>query len=855
VSVQQKKKRIGELLVEIGFIDALQLRAALKQKEQWGKPLGRTLVEMRLITEDQLIAVLSEQLKLPTVDLSLTAVDPAAVALVDEDFCREHQCLPFAYYENGKFLDVAMSEAQDQLLYDTLRVRTRCNIRPFLAGPDSIQDAMERAFGRNLEDVELQFQLSESLFDFGDENESRHVDPAVRTTPTPSDGSPAVDPRRPTPSPQQRARTATGTPAVPGRARTGMPPAVSAPTVPPRTRTRTGPVPITGSQPAVPPRARTRPGPVPITSANDPSFTHDPYGQTGPRWPAVPEPPMEASFSEVAPVEDLPLPPAGPAPAPDSSRVIILEQLLASTVQRLEAQEQRLERQEEFLKRVLLGVREVVGQLAQVGLVQLPDDHPLKPSTSPGQPVVQRAAPAAAPPRQAAPPPRQAAPQPPAAQPRPPPPAAAARPAAEVDGGRVVEAPPKPPASEIRAFSYPPKEPAPQDPGFPLLELPPGAQAAVAMDFGTTRSSVATVIDGRVVVLRLPGGDWDIPSVVGFRNDGSVMLGKAARKMLASDAENAIASPKRLLGRRFDEPGLGPYLAQLGMKATAGPKGDILLTSRGRKLPVTEACSHMLKLLQLVAEKNLGHPVRDVILTVPVTSGERPLRALSEAAAKAGLRVLEFLHEPVAAAMACVFDEACDGLIAVYDFGGGTFDFSVVDLGGGSMQVVASSGDSWLGGDDLDQALASAAANALWQQTKVELRNQADKWQQLLFCAEQAKRDLSTAEETVLRLPDAIRTAKGEADFEWPISRRDFAKLVKGIIDRSLESCQEALAQARLTPRDLNTVYLSGGTSYVPAVRDAVAAYFDLEPRVVIPPERMVVVGAAVHGALVQRSE
>lgn len=171
------------------------------------------------------------------------------------------------------------------------------------------------------------------------------------------------------------------------------------------------------------------------------------------------------------------------------------------------------------------------------------------------------------------------------------------------------------------------------------------------------------------------------------------------------------------------------------------------------------------------------------------------------------------------------------------------------------MEVVATSGDSWLGGDDFDAALASAAANACWQQHRVELRHQAQYWQALLVRAERAKCALSEEEETVLRLPGVLRGSAGEADFEFPVTRKAFAKMTKGIVDRSLETCQEALASANIGPEDLSAIYLSGGTSYIPAVREGVAAFFGREPRTVVPPERMVVLGAAVHGALMGSPE
>ncbi len=801
----RSKKRLGELLVEASYLDRLQLRAALLQQEQWGKPLGRTLVEMRLLSEPQLIRILSEQLHLPTVDLSTTPVSHEALAFLGEYLCRKLEVLPFAYDTKNRFLDIAMSDIQSQFLYDTLRVRTRCNIRPFLAGPDAIRDAIERAFGPDLSELELNFRLDETLFDFGvaEPEDLRHLDPAVWPE------KPPETPARPT-----------ALPFDPAVARSPGPP----------------------QEPREPPTA--------VSSRSAPQGREDrgPFATQG-----LPVKRPRSSAPLPPPPPGMPLPPgvyAVPAPVPDA-----IEDLLASALA-------RLDRQEALVQRLGAEVRELsafVGQLARRGLIELPPEH---------RPRRRSAVPISAPPEPALEIEEEAAAQGPTfelvlgdddeAAPAPAAPAPAPAPALElvVDGAseepaagaRLVTAPRRPAAVEVRPAAA--RAAAGTEPLLPLLELPAGARTVVAMDLGTTRSSVATVVDGRASVLRLPGGEWDIPSVVGFREDGSVVLGEAARQMLSSDPENVIASPKRLLGRRFDEPALGPYLAQLGMKATPGPQHEIILHSRGRKLSITAACAHILHLLRLVAERSLGRPVHDVILNVPATAGERQLRALFAAAAKVELHVLEFLHEPVAAAMACIFDEACEGRVAVYDFGGGTFDFSIVELGGESMQVVASSGDSWLGGDDFDIALAAAAANACWQQHRVELRNQAHHWQRLLVAAEATKRTLSQHEEAVLRLPGALGVGDSEAAFEFPITRKKFAELTRGIALRSLESCEEALAAAKLRPRELHAVYLSGGTSHIPSVQEAVASFFGKAPRVVISPERMVVVGAAVHGAL-----
>jgi hypothetical protein len=907
----QKRKQLGEMLVEEGLIDRLQLRAAISQHESWGKPLGRTLIEMRLVSEENMIRVLGAQLNLPTVNLAHVELDPSALALVDEEFCRKHECIPFAYQEQGKFLDVAMADVQDPSVHDALRVSTRCNIRPYVSGVDAVKDALERVYGPRLADLELQFQLSENLFDFGEEAEPqagdlRHVDPAVRR---PSD--------------------------------------------------EYEPVLELSSEPSAP----CSPPAPPSRADEDASSMRRPV-------PRV----IEDTSSILRPVEEPePLDALAPGAESDPLGAFVADPRQRALEQRVVATQAKVARLEKVLQQIVLQLREVVGQLAQTHLVELAPNHPLLPQLRPrGRAVpnpetvppldtlaarVPEPRPAPQAPARPATPvrgvpiervptgtrpqtpvrgvpiervptgtrpqtpvrgvpiervPTGARPQTPprgaaieerrpsslgeaAAEPprtpssrglqiverrrttavdarvveRPPDPrsegvpprrtpaaasaqvpprstsASGVRMIEDAATSRLVSAPRRPGAGEVR----PSKAPS-AGPSLPLLELPETARSVVAIDFGTTRSSVASLIDRRISVLKLPGGEWDVPTVVGFRSDGSVVLGKAARNMLAIDAENAIASPKRLLGRRYDDPALGPYLAQLGMKSFAGPKGDILLNARGRRVTVVEACSHMLKLLKLVAERNLGEGVRDVILTVPVTAGERQLRELASAAEYAELTVREFVHEPVAAAMACVFDPECEGQVAIYDFGGGTFDFSVVQVGAGSMEVTASAGDGWLGGDDLDIALASAAANALWQQAKVEVRNQAHLWQHLLVRAEAAKRELSERDETVLVLPNAIRTGGGEQSFEFPITRAKFAKLIGGIIDRSLDSCREALSSKRIDPRSLSAIYLSGGTSYVPAIQQAVAEFFGKMPRTLMPPERMVVVGAAVHGAL-----
>jgi molecular chaperone DnaK len=213
------------------------------------------------------------------------------------------------------------------------------------------------------------------------------------------------------------------------------------------------------------------------------------------------------------------------------------------------------------------------------------------------------------------------------------------------------------------------------------------------------------------------------------------------------------------------------------------------------------------------------------------------------------MRSVEIIDEPTAAALAYSFDRSYQGLIAVYDFGGGTFDFSVADVGAADIQIVSTAGDNWLGGDDFDEVLSRAAANAFWREHGIELEKQVVQWQRLMLAAEAAKRDLSAREETVLELPEAALTATGPLHLRFPLSRTKFSELSRPIIERSLDTCREALELCEQKATDLSAVYLSGGTCYIPAVREAVTSFFGKAPKVSIPPERAVVIGAAMYAA------
>ena len=374
-------------------------------------------------------------------------------------------------------------------------------------------------------------------------------------------------------------------------------------------------------------------------------------------------------------------------------------------------------------------------------------------------------------------------------------------------------------------------------------------QPIVGMDLGTTRSSVAVVENNEVLVLQARNGLWDIPSVVGFTEVGDPVVGTDAREMFIIDPNHAIISPKRLLGRKYQERELEAYLAGMAMAHSESPSGEVLVHPRGKSLTIPQVCAPLLFSMRVMAQEFLDQQVTDIVLTIPVSYDGHRRKAIREAASLAGLRVLDFIEEPTAAVLAHHFDSSFRGLVAVYDFGGGTFDFSVVEVRGDVLEVVSTAGDTWLGGDDFDLALASAAANAFWRETKIEIRNQVVRWQRLLIAAEKAKRELSFKEETVLGLPDAALTPEGSLSLRFPVTRGQFNEFSADLVERSLETCRETLEIQGITPEEVDTVYLSGGTSAIPSIKEALSKMFGKSPRMAIPPERAVVIGGALHAA------
>lgn len=378
-----------------------------------------------------------------------------------------------------------------------------------------------------------------------------------------------------------------------------------------------------------------------------------------------------------------------------------------------------------------------------------------------------------------------------------------------------------------------------------------GSNDIVGIDFGTTNTSVAVSVGGKVTVLEPSDGSRSFPSVVSYPHGGEPLVGIAARARLATDPARTVASPKRLLGRRYRDREVQTLIGSAAFLTRAGDDGGILIEIDGERYATAQLCAEILAAARAIAERHLGHEVRRAVLAVPVSFDQVRCRAVETAARLAQIEVVGLITEPNAAALANRDVDGFGGLVGIYDFGGGTFDFSIVDVSHSRFQVVASDGDAWLGGDDIDTVLAEAAINQFWRQHKVDLRRQVVEYQRIRLACEDAKRTLSTAAATTLRVPDVLRTTDGMIGLKLALDAATLARAAGAIIRRSLDVCDVALRTAGIKATDLTAVYLCGGTAQMPAVRDAAQRHFGVPLRAGVHPEQAVCIGAAIHASLI----
>jgi molecular chaperone DnaK len=291
------------------------------------------------------------------------------------------------------------------------------------------------------------------------------------------------------------------------------------------------------------------------------------------------------------------------------------------------------------------------------------------------------------------------------------------------------------------------------------------------------------------------------------------------------------------------------FLGQAAYRSRQAPDGATLIEIWQQPYAIPQLCAYLLDDAKQQAQRVLGRAVKKAVIAVPVSFTDAQIAAMRKAAQMAGLEMVATIDEPSAAAFANRYVPGFGGTIGIYDFGGGTFDFSLVDVSQKHFRILATSGDTWLGGDDLDLVLAEAAANQFWRQHKVDLRKQAVEWQKLRFACEQAKRKLSTDEQAVIRVPEVLRTANGMIDLELAVDRPTLARAVGALVKRSLDVCDKALAKVGVTQKDLTAIYLCGGTTHVPSVRDAVGRHFGVPLRAGVAPDQAVCLGASIQAS------
>lgn len=373
------------------------------------------------------------------------------------------------------------------------------------------------------------------------------------------------------------------------------------------------------------------------------------------------------------------------------------------------------------------------------------------------------------------------------------------------------------------------------------------ASVAVGIDLGTTNSVVAISEGGRPRVLAAPDGAVLIPSVVSFHPDGQVLVGNAARARRPVDPANTVFSVKRLLGRPFESEEVRRAAARFAFELREGPDAAILVHTRAGDMTLPEISALVLREIRRVAEGALGEGVDRAVVTVPANFNELQRTSTKVAGRIADLDVIRILNEPTAASLAYGYGRGTRERIAVYDFGGGTFDVTLLELSGNVFEVLATAGDTFLGGDDIDLLIAENLADAVLRALHIDARQDRRAYELLRAAAEQAKIELSTAEVATIRVPEIGYGPGGTPlEFKTRITRQDLERLATPLVARTFEVCNEALKLAGLRPQDFQNVILVGGTTRMPAVRERVAAFFGRDPLHSIPPEHVVAMGASV---------
>jgi molecular chaperone DnaK len=372
---------------------------------------------------------------------------------------------------------------------------------------------------------------------------------------------------------------------------------------------------------------------------------------------------------------------------------------------------------------------------------------------------------------------------------------------------------------------------------------------AIGIDLGTTNSAIAVMEGGKPTVIINSEGSRVTPSVVAFTKAGERLVGQIGKRQSVLNSENTIYSAKRFIGRRYSE--VQAELQNVPYKVVAGQSDAVRVEARGKRYSPPEISAMVLQKLKAAAEDYLGEKVTDAVITVPAYFNDAQRQATKDAGTIAGLNVLRIINEPTAASLAYGLDKKKNETILVFDLGGGTFDVSILDVGDGVFEVHSTAGDTHLGGDDFDKRLVDWLAEEFQRDQGIDLRKDRQALQRLTEAAEKAKIELSSAVETTVSLPFVTADAAGPKHLEMKLTRAKFEQLTADLVERCVEPVKRAIADAKITDRDIDEVILVGGSTRIPAVQALVRRLTGgKEPNQSVNPDEVVAIGAAIQAGV-----
>ncbi len=372
----------------------------------------------------------------------------------------------------------------------------------------------------------------------------------------------------------------------------------------------------------------------------------------------------------------------------------------------------------------------------------------------------------------------------------------------------------------------------------------------IGIDLGTTNSVCAVMIGNEPVVIPSAEGERLVPSVVAMNKSGERLVGRAARNQAIINPLGTISSVKRFMGRKLDDPLVQRTLSRIPYKVTASENGDVRVVMADKEYAPPEISAMILTKIKTDAEAYLRQPISKAVITVPAYFNDAQRNATKDAGKIAGLDVIRIVNEPTASSLAYGLDKKKNELIAVYDLGGGTFDVSILEVGDGVFEVRATSGDTFLGGDDFDQRIMDFLVQEFIRENGLDLRRDKQAVQRLKEAAERAKIELTAAPRTEINLPYITADASGPKHLTVSLTRAKLEQLTADLVERTLEPVRQALKDAGVSPQQIHEVVLVGGMTRMPAIREAVRSFFGKEPHIGVNPDEVVAIGAAIQAAV-----